>query len=40
MKLKDGQMIKLMDNVQANPGFYGNYYPDVVSIYWIEKAAQ
>lgn len=37
MNLRDGQMVKLMDNVQANAGYYGNYYPDGVSIYWIEK---
>ncbi|MEA4924305.1 MAG: stalk domain-containing protein [Syntrophomonadaceae bacterium] len=34
MNLKDGQMLKLMDQVQADAGYYGNYYPDRVSIYW------
>ncbi len=34
MNLKDGQMVKVMDYVQANAGYYGNYYPDRVSIYW------
>ncbi|MDD2621144.1 MAG: hypothetical protein PHC92_10815, partial [Syntrophomonadaceae bacterium] len=37
MNLKDGQMVKLMDHVQVDAGYYGNYYPNLVSIYWIEK---
>ncbi len=37
MNLTNGQMIKLMDDVQANAGYYGNYYPDQVSIHWNNK---
>lgn len=34
---ESGQWIKLMDNIQFDPGYYGNYYPDGVSIYWLEN---
>ncbi|MGS0765241.1 hypothetical protein [Syntrophomonas curvata] len=36
MDLKNGQTLKFMDNLQAQPGYYGNYYPDGVSVYWME----
>jgi hypothetical protein len=37
LNLKDSQLIKLMDNIQANAGYYGNYCPDMISVYWLEK---
>jgi Tol biopolymer transport system component len=35
MNLSNGQMVKIMDNVQADAGYYGDYYPDRISIYWL-----
>lgn len=37
LDLKDHQMIKLMNNIQVNGGYYGNYSPDTVNVYWLEK---
>ena len=34
--LKNGQTVKFMDDLQAHPGYYGNYYPDGASVYWTE----
>ena len=35
LNLEDGQLLKFMGNVQAGSGYYGNYYPDSTSIYWL-----
>lgn len=37
INLKDSQMVKLMDSIQANTGYYGSYFPDMISVYWIQK---
>lgn len=34
LDLDNGQQVKALDNLQVDPGFYGNYYPDSVSIKW------
>lgn len=36
LNTEDGNLVELLDNLQTNSGYYGNYYPDTVSIYWIE----
>lgn len=35
LNLEDGQLVKFIENVQADSGYYGNYYPDSISIYWL-----
>ncbi len=37
MNLEDSHMVKLMDNIQANAGYYGSYFPDMISVYWIKN---
>ena len=34
--LVDGKETELVRNIIGDPGFYGNYYPAWVSIYWKE----
>ncbi|ADI02072.1 stalk domain-containing protein [Syntrophothermus lipocalidus] len=35
LDLGTNQEVKVLDNLQVDPGFYGNYYPDSVSIKWV-----
>ena len=35
LDLGTNQEVKVLDNLQVDPGFYGNYYPDRVSIKWV-----
>ncbi|NSW82469.1 MAG: hypothetical protein HPY90_04205 [Syntrophothermus sp.] len=35
LDLDNNQQVKVLDNLQVDPGFYGNYYPDSVSIKWV-----
>ena len=37
MNLKDGRLVKLMEGIQANAGYYGSYLPEMISVYWAEK---
>lgn len=37
LNLKDSQMVILMENIEANAGYYGSYFPDMISIYWFGK---
>jgi len=35
LDLGTNQEVKVLDNLQVDPGFYGNYYPDTVSVKWV-----
>lgn len=35
LNTKDGQLQKFMENLQTDSGYYGNYYPDTTSMYWL-----
>ncbi|HWP98807.1 MAG TPA: hypothetical protein VN426_18345 [Syntrophomonadaceae bacterium] len=37
LNLQDGKPIKILDKLEVNAGYYGNFYPDGVSIYWTQS---
>lgn len=37
LNLQDGKPVKILDELEPNASYYGNFYPDVVSIYWTQS---